>query len=138
MAFDKLSEQYGRLEKRSNKFVDYFKVLNLWMKKKKEHISVQGYLAGLGIRRIAVYGVGELGERLYEELENSDIEIAYGIDNNTSRNYHQLPVRSLTQDLEEVQVIIVTPVADYEDIRSRIKQVTDCTVISLKDIIQNM
>lgn len=138
MAFDKLSEQYRRLEKRSNKFVDYFKVLNLWMKKKKEHISVHGYLAGLGIRRIAVYGVGELGERLYEELENSDIEIAYGIDNNTSRNYHQLPVRSLTQDLEEVQVIIVTPVADYEDIRSRIKQVTDCTVISLKDIIQNM
>ena len=29
---------------------------------------------------IAIYGMGYLGECLYEELENTDIQVLYGID----------------------------------------------------------
>lgn len=135
---DMLSANIQRLEKRSTKFTEYFHLLNLWMKKNNNCIKMAEYLKGQGISRIAVYGIGELGERLYEELEESGVEIVYAIDSNNNRVYHQIEVKLPTQNLEDVQIIIVTPIAEYKSIKEKLNQVTTCKIVSLKEIVQKM
>lgn len=137
-ASDALSANIQRLEKRNTKFTEYFHLLNLWMKKNNNRIKMADYLKKQGISRIAVYGVGELGDRLYEELEESGIEIAYAIDSNINRVYHQKEVKSPTQGLGDIQMIIVTPIAEYESIKEKLNQVTTCQIVSLKEIVQEM
>ncbi len=135
---NKLLEEKRRLEKRSNKFTEYFKMYNLWMKKNRSHIRISDYLEKQGIGIISIYGIGELGERLFEDLEASKIKISYAVDRNTNKNYHNIPVVLPEQASENVQMIIVTPIMEYEEIKEKLKQIVNSQIVSLKDIIYNM
>lgn len=108
------------------------------MKKNRSHIRISDYLEKQGIGIISIYGIGELGERLFEDLEASKIKISYAVDRNTNKNYHNIPVVLPEQASENVQMIIVTPIMEYEEIKEKLKQIVNSQIVSLKDIIYNM
>lgn len=133
-----LMPELQKMKEKSNKFSEYFHVINLWMKKNHNHAKISDYLEKRGINTIAIYGIGQLGERLYEELNGSEVKILYAIDRNTNREYHQIPVILPEQKFENVQMIIVTPVTEYESIKEKLGQEPNIQIISLKEIIQDM
>ena len=49
----------------------YYQMLNMWLEMKQKGKSIVTYLKQKGINRIAIYGMKELGERLYEEVKNT-------------------------------------------------------------------
>lgn len=66
--------------------------------------------------------MGEIGNRLYEELKDSSkIEVKYGIDNNALDTYSELEVLSLEEytDLaaDDIDVIVVTATFAFDDIK---------------------
>lgn len=119
----------------NDKFKIYYNTLNQWIKIRNKGIRLQQFFDERGYKEIAIYGMGELGNRLYEELENSDIKVLYGIDKSAQSIFSDLEVKSLDDDLDEVDVVVVTAVFAYEQIKEEISDRFSCKVISLEDVV---
>lgn len=107
-----------------------------WIQMRQKGKKVEAYLKNCHIHTAAIYGMGDMGKILYEELKDSGIEVAYGIDKNKSvSGIDGLPVISLSETLPRADLIIVTPVYFYVGIKQELKKITDIPVVSLEELI---
>lgn len=119
------------------KFKGYYNMLNQWLILKQEGKSLVEYFTNNNYKKIAIYGMGEMGNRLYDELKNSDIEIAYAVDKDVDGIYSELQVID-KEDLDqqvEVDVMVVTATFAFEEISEEISNSVDCPIISLEDVV---
>jgi hypothetical protein len=131
----KKDEENKLLKRKEDKFRKYYQLTNEWLLLKGQKKSIIDYMLYMNYKKIAIYGMGELGNRLYEELENSSIQVLYAIDKYPENNHSNLEFCELSTNIKKVDAIIVTPIFDYEVISSEISDVVDYPVISLEDII---
>lgn len=138
--FKQLNKSIDKKDKRIEKFKSYFDILNQWMIYKHEGRNLCEYFEKKGYKKIAIYGVGELGSRLYEELKGTDIEVAYGIDKRNISWSDDTATKIVEPHMidEPVDVIVVTPVFDYDAIEEQLMDVVDYPVISLEDVVYEM
>lgn len=130
-------EGKGKTKKSSgDKYEKFFSVLDLWMKLRDNRETVVDYFQKHGYKRIAVYGVARLASHLTAELKGSEIEIVYGIDRRSDFLYAAFPIYGLEDVWEPVDVIVVTPVHDYETIKKELEQKGNYNVISLEEVIR--
>lgn len=125
-------------KKHVDKFKLYYKILNQWMIFLHQGKKIDGYFIQRNYKKIAIYGMGELGNRLYEELENSNVEIAYVIDQEASSVFAEVEAREPDEVLEEVDAIIVTAVFDFDAIAEELSNKLSCPVISLEEVIEEL
>ena len=81
-----------------------------------------------GYKNIAIYGMGRVGKALVKELENSNIDIAYAIDQNSRIEYENLEIKSLDDALPKVDVMFVT-IEVTEELEKMLYEKVDCAVI---------
>lgn len=129
------AKNIGTVKGKVDKFKSYYNMLNQWLLLKQEGKSLEKYFVENGYKTIAIYGMGEMGIRLYEELRNSSIEVKYAIDKNSSNTYSELTVVELEGELKSVDAVIVSAVFAFEEIEKELEKVIDCTVISLEDVV---
>lgn len=113
-----------------------FHLLNNWLKLKNEGKTLATFFHDNDFSVIAIYGMGALGERLYEELSGTEIKVAYAIDrlaDKKSRN--GLRIIPMEEELERTDVIIVTPIQDFEVIERQLELRTEIDIISLEDVV---
>lgn len=120
---------------RVNKFKSYYNILNQWIVLQHEGKKIEQYFINNGYNKIAIYGMGEIGNRLYEELKDSSIEVKYAIDKNADNTYSQIEVYTLEDDLEEVDAIIVTTAFAFVEIKNSLEQKINYPIISLEDVV---
>lgn len=114
-----------------------FHVLDMWLILKNSGKSLAEYFEDNSIDTIAIYGLGILGKHLYEELRERKSMIRYGIDRNADRiRIKGLQIKTLEDELSEVDAIIVTPV-DYYSIEKEIrhKMGKKIEIISIEDVV---
>lgn len=121
----------------SDKLYMYYEILNLWLEMKQKGKSPVTYLEKKGIKKIAIYGMKELGERLYEELKKTDIEVLCVIDKNPRNILGDFTVISPQQKIPEVDAIIVTADYYFREIESELKTKASCPVYSLTSVLGN-
>lgn len=121
-----------------NKMLKYYATFNSWLELKQNNKNLSDYFEKMGYKTIAIYGMKEVGERLYCELRDSDIDVKYAIDQNADSIFSDLNVYSLDDSLPEVDAIIVTPVYYYNSILSKLADKVNCPVISLDDVIGSL
>jgi len=137
----KTVEKSGKLEAR---YKNYYDVTNQWLRHKNEKKSIREYFINNNYDTIAIYGMGELGNRLYEELKSTDIKVAYFIDKNAEEIYYGLddiPVVGLEEieRQDKVDVIIVTPIYDFDSIEESLSEYNiDADIVSLEEVIYEM
>lgn len=119
----------------AEKHLAIMKLFNQWMITKQEGKSIVDYLHKQDVKSVAIYGMSFVGERLYDELKDSDIEIAYAIDKNADAIYADVDILTPEDDLPEVDLIIVTAVYFYDEIEEMLQQITDCNISSFEDIL---
>lgn len=125
--------------KKVDKFKAYYNMLNQWLQLKQEGKSLEEYFATNNIHTIAIYGMGEMGNRLYEELKNTNIEVRYAIDKNADSTYSEINVIDLESgDLDEVDAIVVTAIFAYDEIEEKINNVVNYSVVNLEDIVYSV
>lgn len=124
--------------KKVQKFKQYYQLSNQWLYIKNEKRNIIDNIKEKGYKSIAIYGMGELGNRLYEELRESEIQIKYVIDRYPESNFPDLKFVELNSNIEQVDAIIVTPIYDFEKIKKEINDVVDYSVISLEDILYSI
>lgn len=127
--------KYKELKERLAKFEDYFAITNKWLKNRNQNISVSDYFRKNHYERIAIYGMGELGKRLYEELSAEGIQVKGVFDRNAQRLDPVLNVYSLDKPIPEVDVVVITPTFDYETIEEQIKKIASCKIVSIADVV---
>lgn len=65
-----------------------------------------------GIRTVAIYGMGNLGCRLFDEIYSSKVKIAYVVDKNSEYISEIVEVKKPEEDLGDVDMLIITVAAE--------------------------
>lgn len=125
-------------DKRINKYKKYYNVTNKWLYSINQGKHLAEYFIDKGYNNIAIYGMGELGCRLYEELKGTPITVSYAIDKEANSKYSEIRVIELNQKLEDVDAIVVTSIFDYDSIKETLGGKTNDTIISLEDIFYDL
>lgn len=122
-------------DEKVNKFKSYYNILNEWLTFKQNGKSLENYFLENGYKTVAIYGMGELGNRLYDELKNTNIEVKYAVDKNAESAYSELEVLKLEDELPETDVMIVTATFAFDDIVKDIGDRVTCPIVSLEDVV---
>lgn len=128
-------KQIKQKSSKVDKFKNYYNMLNQWLMLKQEGKTLVSYFEENGYNTIAIYGMGEMGNRLYDELKGSDIKIKYAIDKNASSTYSDIDVFEVEDELEKVDVVVVTAVFAFDEIEEELSEKIDFPVISLEDVV---
>lgn len=129
----------GRVERIKNRqeiqrYRGCVEMLLNWMMRTNEEDALVKSIQDKGYRKIAIYGMGDLGKLLYKRLKLSPVEVAYAIDRNPPRIDDQLKILSLNSDLLPVDAIIVTIIWEFESIRKKLENRIDTTIISMQEL----
>jgi len=119
----------------------YVEVLYSWLGKEiKDSQYISDKIISLGYRNIAIYGMGILGNYLWEKLHScSEITVVYCIDSERKEN-SPIPIvesKKLNEEmLKGIDVIIVTPIHIKYGIINSLSQYYKGDIISLEDIFR--
>lgn len=121
-----------------DKFKSYYTMLNQWLCVKQKNQNLTEYFKKNNYKRIAIYGLGEMGSRLIEELKDTDIEVLYGIDKDIDGTFCDIMAYSL-DDIEQIQekpdVVVVTAIFAYDEIKDMLSQKSEIEIVSLEDVV---
>ena len=76
----------------TQKMTEFYRILIEWLRIRQEGKSLVSYFIQNGYKTVAIYGMKELGERLYDELKDSEISVKYVIDKNADAIYVDVDV----------------------------------------------
>lgn len=131
--------QNNLLEKKNAKSTDknraLFLMMNQWVKMKQEGKNLSSYFKQNGYKKIAIYGMGYVGETLLEELKESGITVAYCIDKRAGFIYTDVDIVSMDDYLERVDVVVVTAITFFIEIEKELSGKMDCPIVSIEDIL---
>ena len=133
-------QEVGKLQEKRNKnretekYRSYFYTMVRLYNVKIEGKPVDHLLQQKGFSKIAIYGMGEVGNILYEELKNTDITVAYGIDQSGGR-HPDIKVIKMDEIQEETDAIVVTIPFAYESVKKDLEKIVSCPVISLEHLL---
>jgi len=119
----------------SDKHLMLFLLMNEWVKVKQKNRSVAKCLIERDIRRVAIYGMSYCGQRLCDELDDSDVEIVGCLDQKNGGVYLGHRITAADKIPENVDAIIVTPIFYFDEIRKKLEEKTASQIISLEEII---
>lgn len=112
-----------------------FYVAREWLALKIYKKSLAEFIRSQGIKSIAIYGMGYLGELLLEELKDSDIEVLYGIDRYAPAIMTEVDIYLPGDVLPEADAMIVTAVNAYEEIYNYYKNKFNGRIMSLEYVV---
>lgn len=119
----------------SEKHLALFQMMDQWVAIKQQGKNLADYLEKKQYRTIAIYGMSFAGQRLIDELENSNIQIKYGIDKRADNIYTDIDIVTMEDELEEVDAVIVTAITFFDEIEEMLSGKMDCPIISLEDVL---
>lgn len=109
----------GRNEK--DKYAYSYLTVEQYLKQKCKGKNLGQFFKFHGYEKIAIYGIGDLGEIIYEDISRSDINIEFFIDRNYknfSRGYGNIPVIDIKDipNQSNVDAILISPIFLCNDI----------------------
>lgn len=119
----------------SDKHLALFLLMNQWVKVKQEGKHLAEYFEKNGYKKIAIYGMSYVGETLLDELKDTGVEVAYGIDVNADKIYLDVHTVTLEEELENVDAVVVTAITFFDEIEKKLTERLECPIVSLEDIL---
>ena len=112
-----------------------FLVMNQWINIKQANRNLEEYFLKNGLKKIAIYGMGAMGQQLVKELKDSSVETVYGIDQNSDKIFAGIRVVKMDDELANVDAVVVTVIKGFDAIREAILGKLNCPVIAIEDIL---
>ena len=127
---DKVTREKEAVIERNNLTIQ---TLDRWMTLRDNGISIVQYLREINCKKVAIYGLGAIGNHLYEELRKTEIEIV-GIDRADIYNNYRMPIYKPDDCFEDIDLIIVTPFED-EAIFQKLKENYTGKIVSFQQLL---
>lgn len=131
----KFKKKINNSEQLGKKIVLYYHILNKWLEIRQNGGDLLSFFISNKYKMIAIYGYKELGERLYDELKNSDIKVQYVIDRAADNICSEVDICTPDDILQEVDVVVVTAPYYMEEIEKELREKLNCAIISLEDVV---
>lgn len=138
---DKIVERASLLQKdkKNLKLFKMIKVYDYWMYLNIRNKRIEIYFNNHNYKKIAIYGMNYIGNRLYDELLNSSVEIVFGIDKEGDSIIHNIPVLKREDSdvftyIEKIDIIVVTAIDAYQEILSDMQSICNKYIVSIEDI----
>lgn len=114
---------------------ELYMAFDQWLRIRQEGKTLAEYFIKNNYKTVAIYGMKELGERLYDELQNSGVTVQYIIDKNADTIYADVDIVTPDDELAPVDVIVVTAIYYFDEIEEMLSGKVDYPVVSLEDIL---
>ena len=75
------------------------------------------------------------GETLVDELKDTAIEVAYGIDQRADSLFADIDIVSIDDLQNDVDAIVVTAITFFDEIEEKLSEKVECPIISLEDVL---
>lgn len=137
-AVQMMSKKTKQQKEYADKHLNLYLLMNQWVKVKQDNKSMADYLKEEGFKEIAIYGMNYVGETLLKELQDSGIDVKYGIDKNANSICSDIHVVTPEEELETVDAVIVTAVTYFYEIDESLSNKIDCPILSLEDILYEL
>lgn len=128
------SDRYEK-ELSLQKYTSFYRIQNLWLYCRNKQYHIANYLSDMGYKNIAIYGYGDLGKRLREELEGTKVERIFVVDKRADK-WNDSTIVMPDEMSEEIDLMIVTAFAKVMEIQKSIK--VHCAVKPLSTILNEM
>lgn len=117
-----------------------FDLMCQWMKLKIQGISLMEFFWDRGIQSIAIYGIGEIGQLMYDELAmENETFIQYAIDQSGKRYVESLPIYRLEKNLPKVDAIVITPVLITDQLEEQIYEALgECVTFVFEELLYEL
>lgn len=115
----------------------YKHILDVWLDLHDRKVSLENFLLRKHLYKIIIYGGGILGKHLYYELLNSKVNVECFMDQKGHVGFENVKTVIPGENIETVDAIIVTPIMEYRQIRSYLKEIYACAIISIESILLN-
>lgn len=135
---EKVGKEKARQKQLADKHLALLIMMCEWIRTKQEGKSLADYLKEKGYKRVAIYGLSYVGERVLDELRDNGIEVVYAVDKKTDPVYFDVEICRPEEELEEVDVVIVTAITFFDEIKVMMEEKLQCPILSLEDIIQEL
>lgn len=135
VAGGKMTQNLAKKQEMSDKHLSLYLMMNQWVRVKQEGKRLETYFEKRAYYNIAIYGMSYAGETLLNELTGTNIHVKYAIDKNSSKIYSGVTVCSIDDVLGKVDVVVVTAITYFDEIRDILEDKVDCPIISLEDIL---
>ena len=117
-----------------------FNTMKKWLENRNRGRTFVDYFHEYGYRTIAIYGAGDLGRLLFEEIKDSDIKVSYFVDRNGEGILENEGIRVITVDrikeMPLVDAIVITPVGNYEAISKALAiEAPELSTINLREAV---
>lgn len=120
------------------KYANYFFLMHYWMRNIEEGKKLDVFFDNRGYKNVAIYGVGYLGEHFITQISNKYGPV-YTIDRGVVRYKGvECSLEDFRENASSADVIVVTPVTEYESIKETIKKYVEIDVVSLEEVILSM
>ncbi len=129
------SQKILRMKICSDKYLYQLKLAVKWIKDTSKIIT---YLSDYKNKKICIYGMSYFGDCLVELLRSNNFEVMFGIDRNAKQLFNKyIPIYDLNCHINEVDVIIVTAVECYPEIKDMLSKKVErnIEIVSLEDIL---
>ena len=121
---------------RKSKMETYFDILDKWMITEERGYKVQDYFLKNKWYHIAIYGKGKIGMHLYNRLKNTEINVDYFIDKNSDSIENDIDVINPKEQLPYADVVVITPVMEFEQIKKNLQHSVIMNFISIDSIFE--
>ena len=101
-------------------------VYDYWLYLEHRRLRIADYLIAHNYYKIGIYGMGPLGNRLYDLLADSDVEPIFAIDRRAQEFICEIPLFCL-EDIQieyymkQVDIIIVTALSSFEKLKEKVE-----------------
>lgn len=114
----------------------YFSILNMWLDLKQQNREIVTYMKERGYLKVAIYGMSDLGNRLFSELKNTGIEVVCVIDrrDNVIGDFMLI---SPDDEVPEIDLLVVCAEFYYDEIKTFMENKVKCPILSLSGLLGN-
>lgn len=124
------------MKRKQDRYFQWYKTLYQWLLIHQDKVQITDFFKNHGYKRVAIYGMGELGRLFLKELNNTEVEVPFAIDRNAhSIITSNIKVVTLAEAREDADVIVVTVIDKFDAVKADIEKHMNVPVISLEDVL---
>lgn len=117
------------------KFQKMFHVMFDWLCIINRGIKIIEFFEKNNFHSIAIYGMGYIGECLYNELEGTNVKVKYGIDRTAIDFRNELAIYRLEDNLEKVDVVVVTVMDNTTNVIDKLERKVGFPIVTIFEVL---
>lgn len=116
----------------------YAVITDKWEKIHELGYSVKDYLMNKNIKKVAIYGMGALGCRLYDEIYSNEISVVYVVDKNARNISQVVMVKEPEVDMGDIDILIIAVANEERELVDYYKEKLSVEVVGISEILENL